>query len=408
MKREKSGCCFLFVCMLFLLPGIYLIKDRLPDSQTLVSQMEKTQKRIGQLFSKASGLKEVTEEEKAELLSKGQAENGCSYYYWLLDEQMRIEYMKILEGIQNMDEDIDLRVDEDSMKQVVKMVFADHPELFWLEQSYDYSMYDSWVQIHPRYTCSAAEREERAVLVENTVQEALQSIPEGASAYQCVKALYTYVVKTVDYDVNASDNQNLYSSMVNRVSVCSGYAKELQYLLQRRGIQALFVEGDVEEMGPHAWLIASVDGEFYHVDPTFGDPTFESESLANTDELPEMMQVEYAYLCCDNESILKTRTISTDLEVPECDSTAYLYYPLNNLYFDSYSEEVLISLQESIDCGYRCWEGQFADEYSYEEMISAMQDGVFADLVLVNHPDWESVQMNMSYRDQSLVVKLWY
>lgn len=408
MKKRNSGCCFLFVCLLFLLPGIFLLKDKLPDEETITAHKDNIQNRIEELFHKSSKPKELSDEERAEVLADGTAENGCSYYYWMLDEGLRVDYMTILNAFQSMEEDIDLLLDEDSMKQIVKMIHADHPEIFWVDQSYDYSLYDSWVQIHPRYTCSAEEKEVRVLQVEQTVEEGLSVLPENALAYEYIKALYTYVVDTVEYDLDASDNQNIYSSMVNRVSVCTGYAKELQYLLQRAGIQALLVEGEVEGRGPHAWLIAYCGGEYYHIDPTFGDPSYMEESLDNLESLPGELRVDYAYLCCDTESILRGRSISTELEVPYCESTALLYYPMHNLYFCEYDEEVLISLQESIDWGQQYWEGQFENEYAYEEMIAAMQDGTFANLILANNPDLESVRLNMSYRDDSLVVKMWY
>lgn len=411
MKKRNSGCCFLFVCLLFLLPGLFLVRtqlsDRLPDRQVVAEHVSDVKNKIEDLLHHAGNPARTTEAEKADLFQMGENDNSCSYYYWQVDEDLRVEYMKILQKLVDMEPDIDVLLDEEAMKQVVKMIFADHPELFWADQSYDYSLYENRIQIHPRYTCSKEEREVRLDEVEATVQEAVQTIPEGASPYACMKAFYAYVVNTVEYDMEAPDNQNIYSSMVNRVSVCTGYAKELQYLLQRIGIQALMAEGEVEERGPHAWLIACLDGRYYHLDPTFGDPAFFGEE-EDLEGLPVEFQVDYSYLCCDDATILVGRRISEELPVPVCDSKEYLYYPMRGLYFTEYSEDVLVSFQESMDRGERFWEGQFANETAYNEMLDQMHEGVFSDLILANHPDWESVLLHLTYKYDSYVVKIWY
>ncbi len=425
-KKRNTGCCFLFACILFLLPGVILLRDHLPDTETILSVFGQIRNSAEELLessgislpsadsagsedsSDASGSGTASQEEIQALLAAGQEENGCSYYYWTLDESLRAEYMKLLNGIRSMESSISLSVDGDTRKEIFRMVFADHPELFYAQESYDYTLYFSSVEIRPRYTCSAEEKEQRAQLIEQTVQEAVTWIPENASAYEIAKALYSYVVRTVEYDLNSTDNQNIYSSMVNRSSVCTGYAKELQYLLQRVGIQALLVEGEVTDQGLHAWLIASIDGEYYHIDPTFGDPSYLETSDDNLISMPDALQVDYEYLCCDDASLLTGRTVSDDLPVPACSSSAYLYYPLQGLYFYSYGEDVLISLQDSIDQGNTWWEGQFADEASYQEMLSAMQQGDFANLILANHPEYGSVRLHMSYRNESRVIKMWY
>ncbi len=424
MKRKNSGCCFIFLCLIFLIPGLIIFRDRLPDAETLQSLFSGVQERVEELFQNASEAvdkltsdsgeeteeapQETVTDQTAELLTAGQEENGCAYYYWTLDETGRGEYMKLLNGLRNMEEAIDLDLDGDSMKQMVNMVFADHPELFWAEQSYDYTLYDSRVQIRPRYTCSAEEKAVREQQVEQTVQEGLSWIPENASVYETVKALYSYVVRTVEYDLSSTDNQNIYSSMVNRVSVCTGYAKELQYLMQRAGIQALLAEGEVTGQALHAWVIGNIGGAWYHLDPTYGDPSYQETSEENMVSIPEALQVDYSYLCVDDSAILNGRTISDDLEVPVCSSQDLLYYPLHGLLFQSYSEEVLISLQDSIDQGTGYWEGQFASESAYREMVANMQEGVYANLILASHPELGSVRLHMSTRDDTYVVKMWY
>ena len=37
-----------------------------------------------------------------------------------------------------------------------------------------------------------------------------------------IRYVYEYLVNTVDYDENAPDNQNIYSALVGKSSVCAG------------------------------------------------------------------------------------------------------------------------------------------------------------------------------------------
>lgn len=412
MRRSNSGCCILFLCILFLIPGLFLLRDQLPKLDTVQEKEREVQDKVTDFIDEITGEKEKREEirrqEIEKLLEEGESVNGCSYFYWNLEEDIRAEYMKILDGLKSMAPDIDVQLETDTMNSVVKMVFADHPELFFAEQSYRYTDYSTHIVIHPEYNCSEEERMRRQEQVEETLVEAVQTIPEGASVYGSMKALYGYVVNTVEYNESAPDNQNLYSSMVNRISVCTGYAKELQYLLQRIGIQAVCAEGTVVDRGPHAWVIANLEGEYVHLDPTFGDPSYEEEMEGGLDDLPPELQVDYSYLCCGDSQILKNRIMSEDITFPGCPSDEWEYYTLQGRYFTEYSDEVLISVQDSIDREENYWEGQFATREAWQTMIDRMQEGTFADMVLANHPDWTSVHMHMSYREDSYVIKLWY
>lgn len=64
-------------------------------------------------------------------------------------------------------------------------------------------------------------------------------------------------------------------------AVCAGYAKAFVYILANLGVEAEFVTGytydsygklDLKER--HAWNRVKLDGEYYYVDPTWGDPSY--------------------------------------------------------------------------------------------------------------------------------------
>ena len=57
--------------------------------------------------------------------------------------------------------------------------------------------------------------------------------------------------------------------------VCQGYARGLQYLCQRAGIQVIYVTGTASYSEPpvdHAWNMVKIEGQWYNTDPTNDDP----------------------------------------------------------------------------------------------------------------------------------------
>ncbi len=73
----------------------------------------------------------------------------------------------------------------------------------------------------------------------------------------------------VEYDENSDMNQSAYSALVLGRSVCAGYARSFQYLMQQLGIPCYYCTGTSGE--DHAWNIIKLDQTYYNVDVTWDD-----------------------------------------------------------------------------------------------------------------------------------------
>ena len=198
------------------------------------------------------------------------------YYYQKLSAEEQKYYKEILKGLEDMETVIHVSTADDTkLQKVFEYIMYDMPTLFWCDRSWSGSKYlsENRTEISPGYTCTKAERDVRQNQVDEAVGQCLSGIDKDADDYTKIKAVFEYLVNTVDYDKNAADNQNVYSALVGKRSVCAGYARSTQLLLEKLGIQCLYVEGTAGENNEaHAWNIVKCNGKYYQIDTTWGDP----------------------------------------------------------------------------------------------------------------------------------------
>lgn len=101
---------------------------------------------------------------------------------------------------------------------------------------------------------------------------------EGKNDYQKIKAVHDYLIDTIEYEQNFT-NQNvydIYSALVTKRCVCEGYAKAFQYLMNEIGVENTIVIGtgtnSKNQTENHAWNYVKLNGQWYAVDVTWDDP----------------------------------------------------------------------------------------------------------------------------------------
>ena len=72
--------------------------------------------------------------------------------------------------------------------------------------------------------------------------------------------------------MESEHDQNIARVFWKKQAVCAGYARAVQYLLERLGIPCIYVEGNtIGSSEGHAWNIVQIGGQYYYVDATNGD-----------------------------------------------------------------------------------------------------------------------------------------
>lgn len=271
------------------------------------------------------------------------------YYYQKLGEEDRQAYQEILQGVQEYVSEIYIHAsDADRANGLLQYVLKDFPEVFWCDGTATATSYEGdepYTVLKPVYAYDEVARAAMQDEIEVSVSECLAGISAEDTEYQKILYVYEYIVNTVDYDLDASDNQNIYSVFGNHRSVCAGYSKATQYLLERLGIFCTYVTGTTSGGQNHAWNLVMCDGDYYYVDTTWGDPVFQA---AEGEEVNRLQNISYDYMCCNDAELLKNHTPDADVELPACTKSDRNYYVMNGMYYDTYDSYTVLQRMNEV------------------------------------------------------------
>ena len=96
-------------------------------------------------------------------------------------------------------------------------------------------------------------------------------LPE-MSDWQKAISVHDYIVLHTIYDEEMDKNTG-YDSLIGGTTVCYGYSMLYMDVMNRLGIPCQIVITDETERNGHAWNVVQLDGQWYHVDLTWADPT---------------------------------------------------------------------------------------------------------------------------------------
>ncbi len=330
---KKAG--ILLFCMLVLTGAFYFASQEPSKSESSLCRQEDLA---------AGGTKESLPEQ---VLTRAddelREEQTDCYAFGKLSEDEQEVYLEILEALIHFKENVKLSsCDKELISRVFQCVLNDHPEIFYVD-GYSYTEYTlgsilKKITFTGSYRFSPEEVKEKQMQIDNYVNQCLAGMPEDADEYEKVKYVYEYLIHHTDYDAAAKDSQNICSVFLERKSVCQGYAKATQYLLNRAGVFATLVLGEVVGGEGHAWNLVRIDGAYYYVDTTWGDASY--QAVGGSDyPIEKIPTINYDYLCVTTEQMEQTHTQDNVVEMPECTSMDANFYVREGVYFTEFDEK---------------------------------------------------------------------
>mgnify|MGYP003308141450 CR=1 FL=1 len=285
------------------------------------------------------------DELKAELMRKQQD----LYYFSNLEITEQNLYVEILYALENYTADMKVSTTDTAMiDKIFQCVLMDHPEIFYTD-GYSFVKYTLGEEVQKitfkgTYIYSQEEKKEKEAQIQEAVFNILAGIEADATDYEKVKYVYETIIHQTEYDLEAEDNQNICSVLLNQKSVCQGYAKAIQYLLNKLNISAVLVIGTVETGEGHAWNLVKVNNQYYYLDATWGDASYRVH-MNETEEAPQYVPaINYDYFCITTEEISRTHNVGDWVALPICDSMEANYYVREGAYFTEVNYEQLAQL----------------------------------------------------------------
>ncbi len=308
------------------------------------------------------------------------------YVYSQLPADEKEKYLLLLGAFQTREPVAFPETDMDELSHIRDCVMADHPELFYVDgvqmatRTNRGSGLVMDVSVEGQYSFSKADADVAAQQLEAAASACLAGIPEGADDYGKAKYLYEWLVENVEYDQGAaaqydedaaSSGQTAYDALVTGKAVCAGYARAYQLMLQRLGIECVYVTGAVAD-GTHAWCAVRLDGAWYFIDPTWGDPQFSDDS----GRIYDAGHVNYDYLCVTNADIDGTHAITCSYAVPVCAASADNYYIREGLYLVEPDVEAAGAIiQAALDRGESSVSLRCSNRAVFDQLIAELIDG---------------------------------
>ncbi len=177
------------------------------------------------------------------------------------------------------------------------------------------------------------------------------------TAQQKVRALHDDLVNRATYDLEAGGSCT--TMLLSGRGVCEAYSRTLWLLNRMAGVPTLIAAGQTDE--PHAWNLVQIDGEWYHVDATWDDPTI----LGSDKSI-----LSHSYFLLNDDQIAADHSWDRST-LPVSARKDSLYFRTNNAYFTNYGQ-FWQGVAAAIDSGateYEAYLTAYGDKNAFENSL---------------------------------------
>lgn len=263
--------------------------------------------------------------------------NGGAALFALTQSQEQQLYNTILAGLEARSAAIDISKfglmadaywqgeDRDLLSKVFWKVCNDNPQLLYVSATSFSGKYadSSYSTIHITTLKPVYDEfydDEKIAQLNAVADEAMACLDGDMSDMEKALVLHDFVAERCAYDWQTATTGtrphdrvgDAYGALVEGNAVCQGYTMAYKLLLNRAGIVSTTATGV-----NHIWNVLCLDGEWYHVDVTWDDPTPDRPGCARYDYflIPDHA---FAQLSSGDRN-----HVNWEEDVPECTSEKY-------------------------------------------------------------------------------------
>ena len=199
-----------------------------------------------------------------------------------LDERKQSLYDVIEEGMRAMSFGVipGNGFSDDEVSEVFSYVLYDNPDIFWVDYQFKAS-HNLWGVsfIYLSYLFTDADEVGELYWRHDAIAEefAAECAVEGLGAEEVADKAVEQICRCSEYSETAELVQNIDSVFDRGETVCAGYSKAYDFLLNRAGIPSIYIVGSTSEEDAgqtyHAWNAYILDGEIVYGDLTWADAT---------------------------------------------------------------------------------------------------------------------------------------
>ncbi|MCR5330765.1 MAG: hypothetical protein K6E62_06215 [Lachnospiraceae bacterium] len=238
--------------------------------------------------------------------------------------------------------------EEDIVRVIHTFIYA-NPQYYWVGLNYSYGLAGgnarTVLSVDPYYY-KYSTRKAADEAIETVAAEWVDLVREAAAAGDYFGALkcHDLIIRSIDYAYNSSGKaedsmwaHNIAGVFTGQGSVCEGYAKTFEYILDRAGIPNIYIIGKGAKED-HSWNAVCIDDKWYLCDITWDDPNhLSAEGLKDAN---------YTYFCMPSSFFGENHRawgLENDYgyELPEFEDTLdWVYFNVFECYSDSvFTEE---------------------------------------------------------------------
>jgi transglutaminase/protease-like cytokinesis protein 3 len=300
--------------------------------------------------------------------------NYKSRYFWgqLSDAEQQL-YADIVTAAENYDTSyINTQLNSLNIRKIYFLVFNNEPQLFWIDNNASIT----FGKIALKYCVAQSDIPTIQAEINSSVNSIMNKA-SGMSNLNKIKVFYDWIVLNNNFDLNNSAANCGIEHGLRPGSgniQCNGYAKTMQYLCDTAGIPCVTIEGESTRGATHGWNKLQLNGKWYNIDPTRGDPavSYGSNYISYNYYLVPDAWIAESHLM-ENQRRLSSGDILHYFNTPSATDSSLNYFRLYNKEFsttDSAWNGLCAELKSAIESGKNTAHIRVTDPEIYETLTS--------------------------------------